>query len=68
MKAFCTTLEINGLLDTSWKNQRFIWSIRNQDNTFTRERLDRVVANKNWLEIFGWVGVEVFTLGRSDHQ
>lgn len=26
------------------------------------------MANKNWLEIFGWVGVELLTSGRSDHQ
>lgn len=36
----------------------FTWSNKHKSDTFTKERLDRAVANSNWVEMFDLVTVE----------
>lgn len=67
MEQFRSMLESNGLIDTKWKNQKFTWSNRHHNETFAKERLDRMVANQKWLNEFGLSRVEVLASSRSDH-
>lgn len=67
MEAFRSALEYNDLVDFGW-NQKFIWPNRHRDTTYTKETLDRVVANKPWMNLFGNLGTEVLVSYRSDHQ
>lgn len=45
MAKFWIALEVNGLLDLGWKKQKFTWSNRHADESFTKERFDRTVTN-----------------------
>lgn len=67
MEHFCSALEISGLIDLGWKKQKFTWLNHHLDDTYTRERLDRAMANKEWLYEFGGTGVEVLVFERLDH-
>lgn len=57
----------NGLTDLGWSNLKYSWSNRHKEKTYTKERLDRVVANKRWLTDFSSPGVETILTSRSDH-
>lgn len=57
----------NGLVDLGWKNKKYTWLNRHKDGTFTKERLDRAVANNTWLSKFGFPSVKVLTTYRLDH-
>lgn len=67
MEDFRLALERNGLVDLGWKNQKFTQSNKHTYETFTKERLDRVVANENWLTMFGNPGVDILTTCSSYH-
>lgn len=41
-----TTIELCRLFDLGHKGNYFIWSNKYEDDTFTKERLDRAIANK----------------------
>lgn len=60
MEEFRQALESNGLYDYR-KGQKYTWINRHEDDSFTKERLDRVVANQEWLDIFRLIDVEVLT-------
>lgn len=64
---FKVALERNGLVDLGWKNQKYSWSNMHKNDTFTKECLDRVVANYRWMSSFNNLGVEVLYTSRSDH-
>lgn len=49
MKTFIRDLEDNGLVDLGWVKKKFTWSNQHYDETFTKESLDRTVANKAWM-------------------
>ncbi|KAF5452148.1 hypothetical protein F2P56_027178 [Juglans regia] len=68
MSRFRKVLEDGGLYDLGWRGDKFTWSNKHEDETFTKERLDRVVANLVWKDIFkeGWV--EVLVDRSSDHR
>lgn len=68
MEEFRLTLESNGLIDLGWRNQMYTWSNRHNDETHNMERLDRVVANKQWLDGVGNSGVEVLISSSSNHH
>lgn len=68
MKEFREDIDSNGLLDLGWINQKFTWSNRHNNDTFMKERLDRVVANISWINVFSSFGVEVLIIGQSDHN
>lgn len=59
MEAFRWTLEATCLLDLGWTGNKFTWSNGHEGITFIKERLDRVVANHAWVNMFQEVGVEV---------
>lgn len=67
MADFRMALETNGLLDLSWKNQKFTWSNRHIGDCFTKEHLNRVVVNQLWLQNFRSMGVDVLISGHSEH-
>lgn len=47
---------------------KYMWSNKHSDNTFTKEILDRVVANSQWTDLFRERMVEVLTTRQSDHK
>lgn len=57
MGDFRIALQDNNIFDIGWMEQKFTWSNRHQDEFFTKERLDCVVANREWWEILGSQGV-----------
>lgn len=67
MEVFKLALDNNDLIDTRWKNQKFTWSNHHSNDTYTMERLDRVVATKRWLEEFGNTSVEMLVASNLDH-
>lgn len=68
MSDFKDALENNNLFDIGWLGQKLTWSYRHKDESFTKERLDRALANQKWWEKFGFKGVEVLSSRRSEHQ
>jgi len=48
MHSFCEALEECRLCDLGYTDPRFTWSNRCNDKTFTKERLNRAVANIEW--------------------
>lgn len=50
MDGFKHALGVNGLFDLGWKGTKYTWTNRHTDNTFTKMRLDRVVATKDWID------------------
>ncbi|KAF5454161.1 hypothetical protein F2P56_023844 [Juglans regia] len=68
MKNFRNALEEGGLSDLGWKGDKFTWSNRHGDDSFTKERLDRVVANKRWIETQKEVSAENLVARSSDHR
>lgn len=68
MEEFKHALEVNGLFDLGWQGTKYTWSNRHTDNTFTKLRLDKVAATKEWIDKFGYQKVEVLATARSDHQ
>ncbi|XP_035546588.1 uncharacterized protein LOC118348634 [Juglans regia] len=68
MARFREVLEEGGLFDLGWKGDKYTWSNKHEDETFTKERLDRAVANIKWKENHsdGWV--EVLVARCSDHR
>ena len=50
MNNFRNALEEGGLSDLGWEGDKYTWSNRHDNETFIKERLDRVVANQVWIE------------------
>jgi exonuclease III len=67
MEAFQSTLEECRLLDLGYRGQKFTWNNGREGNDFVKERLDRVVANEEWCEIFLKVDVGIEEELSSDH-
>lgn len=61
IKQSCDNIESNGLVDLGWKVQQFTWSNGHSNDSFTKERLNRALANKDWLSLFGGEVVETPT-------
>jgi hypothetical protein len=68
MVKFRETLEECQLGDLGFVGPFFTWSNRRMDDTFTRERLDRAVANMEWCSIFPIVSVLILAARTSDHN
>lgn len=58
MCKFKQTIEDYNLSDLGFIGDIFTWSNKHEFDTFTKERLDRVVVNSNWVEMFDLVTVE----------
>lgn len=67
MEDFKIAFERNALVDLGWTNPKYTWSNSYKDVTFTKEHLDCVVANNNWLSKFSSPSVDALISKRSDH-
>lgn len=56
-----------GVVNLGWVGKRFTWENRQEGNAFIKERLDRFIANKDWLEIFEEAMVEHLNSEASDY-
>jgi len=52
MEEFGAALESCQLIDLGFRGYKFTWNNKRPSATNTRERLDRAVANKEWLDAF----------------
>ncbi|XP_041027017.1 uncharacterized protein LOC121267238 [Juglans microcarpa x Juglans regia] len=68
MVLFREALIDRNLYDLGWKGDRFTWSNTHGDESFTKERLDRVIANTEWREVYKESRVEVRVASSSDHK
>lgn len=65
---FRETLEVCEFADLGYKGDPFTWSNKHDTVTFTKERLDRAVANQNWVGIYDNVEIENLVGRSSDHK
>lgn len=68
MTNFTNTLVQCGLTDLGMRGNQFTWSNKHADNTFTKEKLDRVVANFSWSNLFYDWWAEILTPFCSNHK
>ncbi|XP_041017102.1 uncharacterized protein LOC121259542 [Juglans microcarpa x Juglans regia] len=68
MEKFRQALMSNGLCDMGWSGCQYTWSNKHSDNSFTEERLDRVVANGKWTDLFRDRTIEIIHATQSDHK
>ncbi|KAF5447235.1 hypothetical protein F2P56_032803 [Juglans regia] len=68
MEMFREVLEKGNLTDLGWKGEKFTWCNRHEDESFIKERLDRVVANPEWRAIYNDFRVETLPAVCSDHR
>jgi hypothetical protein len=68
MQAFHQALEDSGLTDLGFTEPKFTWCNGRSGEDFTRERLDRAVANMGWNELFDVVEVSVLAQSQSEHH
>lgn len=68
MALFRRVLEEGNLFDLGWKGAKFTLCNKHEDETFTKERLDQVLANSNWMECFSDFNVVTLPAISSDHQ
>lgn len=59
MEKFRNTLDDLGLNDLEHRGDIYTWSNKHRDESFTKERLDRTVANQKWFQIYGILGLSV---------
>lgn len=52
MDAFNSMIADSGLIDAGFKGQSFTWSNNRDGCERVRERLDRALVNKKWIEEF----------------
>lgn len=52
MEGFCKLLEDCGLKDMGYKSPWYMWTRDNLPETSIHERLDRVVGNRKWFDMF----------------
>lgn len=68
MENFQTILEDCGLSDLMFRGPKFTLSNFQEGFSFTKERLDRVVANRDWCEHFNEADVLVGVAISSNHS
>lgn len=51
-----------------WHGEKYTWSNKQEDKRFTKERLDRMIVNQQWVEIFNSHQVETLPARTSDHM
>ncbi|XP_062145430.1 uncharacterized protein LOC133852683 [Alnus glutinosa] len=62
------TLEFCGLSDLGYKGPRFTWCNNRSDDSFTKERLNRALANVDWCFHYQQVMVQVLAAQSTDHH
>lgn len=65
---FRETLEECELIDLGCEGDPFTWSNKHETVTFTKERLDRVVAIRYWFRIYNEVKVKNLVSRTSNHK
>ncbi|XP_042984774.1 uncharacterized protein LOC122313665 [Carya illinoinensis] len=68
MAHFREALDVSELYDIGWCGDKFTWSNRHSDETFTKECLDRAVANSRWNGMYLESSLEVMTSRCFDHR
>jgi hypothetical protein len=68
MRAFKEALEDGGLSDLGFSGPKFTWCNGRSGVEFTRERLDRALANQAWTVLYNVVKVNVLHRCSSDHH
>ncbi|XP_040986468.1 uncharacterized protein LOC121234565 [Juglans microcarpa x Juglans regia] len=68
MEMFREFMRGGNLFDLGWRGDKFTWSNSYTDATFTKERLDRAVANPQWMNTYTESWVEVMVARTSDHK
>lgn len=68
IRGFMGVLEATELYDLGCQGDGFTLSNKHLDDTFTKERLDRVVANNLWIYVFNNTNERVLTTLCSDHK
>jgi hypothetical protein len=68
MNEFRVALEVCNLSDMGYRGAKFTWNNRQHNEDFIKERLDRVVGNKEWMGLFSDVMVQVLSTNVSDHK
>ncbi|KAF5458927.1 hypothetical protein F2P56_022920 [Juglans regia] len=64
---FRNVLQDCQLWDLGFTQGKYTWSNFRQDHNFTKERLDRAIANSEWCAMFGGGEVQVLASSTSDH-
>ncbi|KAA3481364.1 reverse transcriptase [Gossypium australe] len=67
MEAFRNALEDCRLIDVGYSGNWFTWERGNLPETNIRERLDRGVANVNWMSMFLEANIQHLVHSTSDH-
>ena len=67
MRAFKECLDSCGLTDLGFVGQGFTWCNERLGNQRTLIRLDKMVANEEWRELFPEVEVHHVSMSASDH-
>jgi hypothetical protein len=68
MTGFREAIEFCRLGDLGFSGSMFTWSNRRADGNFTKERLDRAMANPEWCSIFPSFSVLIMVARTSDHS
>jgi hypothetical protein len=68
MEQFRLALEICNLSDLGFKGPKLTWKNRRGDKGYIKERLDRVLANNEWIGLFEEVSVQVMAERLSNHK
>jgi hypothetical protein len=68
MRAFKAALEDGGLSDLGFSGPKFTWCNGRSGEEYTRERLDRALANQVWTALYNVVEVNVLPRYSSDHH
>ncbi|KAL8156372.1 hypothetical protein AgCh_001462 [Apium graveolens] len=67
MEGFKQTIEECGLEDLGFEGEAFTWERARGTERWVQERLDRGMANVDWLELFPSAVVKVLEVSSSDH-
>lgn len=67
MVAFRDSLEVCQLSDMGFIGSKYTWCNNRTDHGFTKEHLDRAVADSSWCKLFGSVDVVVLVCRNSNH-
>lgn len=68
MSNFRLTMEVCKLKDHGEIGENFTWSNKHGNSSFTKERLDRAIANQAWMRVYNAMIVETLVVRSSDHK
>lgn len=64
---FLSFIHSNGLIDLGFNGNSFTWSNKRSDDRNVKERLDRSLANREWLSLFPNATITHLPMIASDH-